>query len=517
MSVAAMTRYSHTSAKLLHELLASVDVAVPDSAAQVAITDLTLDSRAVTPGAAFLAIPGLRSHGATFATQAIANGARVVLWEPTPGVAAPQAAPQVAEDAVVLAVPNLSSLVGRIADKFFDSPSAQMKVVGVTGTNGKTTSAYLIPAALAQLGRSAGYAGTLGFGRIENLQHSAHTTADCVTVHRQLAAMRDDGDKYVGMEVSSHALHQGRIDGVQLHSALFTNLTRDHLDYHGTVEAYGAAKELLFYRQGLQHCVINAGDAFGRELIGRLMQSVAHARVTSFATSATYRHLGDRQLFATRIEHVAAGLRIDFDGSWGSGQIDSRLIGAFNAENILGVLAVLLGMDVPLLQAVQALSQCTAPPGRMETLSIAQKPVVVIDYAHTPDALGKALQTARSHTQGRLLCVFGCGGDRDAGKRPLMGTIAEQYADAVILTDDNPRMEDGGAIVSDILQGFDHPHRALIERDRATAIARAISMSAASDLVLIAGKGHEDYQIIGRNVKKFSDRATALKCLGASA
>jgi UDP-N-acetylmuramoyl-L-alanyl-D-glutamate--2,6-diaminopimelate ligase len=460
----------------------------------------------------FIALPGLRNHGLAFATQAIANGAVAVLYEPTPTMPAPEVSSNVA----LLAVPNLTQIIGALADRFFASPSATMQVVGVTGTNGKTTSAYLLPAALAKLGRSAGYAGTLGFGHINALTDSEHTTADCITVHRQLAAMRDAGDVCVGMEVSSHALDQGRIDGVRLHTALFTNLTRDHLDYHGTLEAYGAAKERLFHRKELQHCVINAGDAFGRDMIARLMKQGARAPVTAFATTDAYRKLGDRQLFATYIEPAATGLRIAFDGSWDAGVICSRLIGTFNAENLLGVLAVLLGLNVPLARAIQALEQCSAPPGRMETLAVAQKPMVVIDYAHTPDALGKALQTARVHSKGRLICVFGCGGDRDAGKRPLMGAIAEQHADVVVLTDDNPRMEAADAIVADILQGFDRPQAVLVEHDRAKAIAHAIAASGVNDLVLIAGKGHEDYQIIGRNVKHFNDREVALACLERS-
>jgi UDP-N-acetylmuramoyl-L-alanyl-D-glutamate--2,6-diaminopimelate ligase len=504
-------KYKHSNdahTKSLSWLLKDV-VAAPHVVPDINVADITFDSRAVTPGGAFIAVPGLRTHGLAFASQAIAMGASAILYEPTDNVQVPTAT----ADLAVLAIPGLGKSIGAIADRFFNSPSAAMQVIGVTGTNGKTTSAYLLPAALAALGRSAGYAGTLGYGRINALKVSEHTTADCITVHRQLAAMRDAGDAYVAMEVSSHALDQGRIDGVSLHSALFTNLTRDHLDYHGTFAAYGAAKERLFYRAGLQHRIINAGDAFGREMMERLQKVNPRTQVTAFATTAAYRELGHKQLFATQIAPAATGLRIAFDGSWGPGQLTSHLIGTFNAENLLGVLAVLLGLEISLSQAVQALEHCTAPPGRMETLAVAHKPTVVIDYAHTPDALSKALQTARAHTRGRLFCVFGCGGDRDAGKRPLMGAIAEQYADVVVLTDDNPRMEDAGAIVADIQQGLDKPEAAIVERDRAKAIARAINSSGEGDLVLIAGKGHEDYQIIGRNVKRFSDREVALTCL----
>jgi len=510
MQINAMKSHHTQITKSLRQLLDGLHASdVPD----IFVSDITLDSRAVTAGALFIAVPGLRNHGLDFAAQAIANGAAAILCEPTADTEAPQGDANV----VVVAVPNLTHMVGKLADRFFDSPSAAMQIIGVTGTNGKTTSAYLLPAALVKLGRLSGYAGTLGYGHIDALKDSERTTADCITVHRQLATMRDAGDIYVGMEVSSHALDQARIDGVRVHSALFTNLTRDHLDYHGTLAAYGAAKERLFHREELQSCVINAGDDFGRDMIERLLSQPVHAPVTAFASSEIARQLGDRQLFATAIEPVANGLRIAFDGSWGPGVLRSRLIGSFNAENLLGVLAVLLGLDVPVADAVRALEQCAAPPGRMETLTAPNKPVVVIDYAHTPDALSKALITARSHSRGRLVCVFGCGGDRDAGKRPLMGAIAEQHADVVVLTDDNPRMEDGSAIIADILQGADKPQIMLVERDRAKAIAQAIAMCGPDDLVIVAGKGHEDYQIVGRNVKHFSDREIALRCLERSA
>src|SRR5712671_3338593 len=289
MSAVAM-HVNHTpTAKSLVKVLDGVAGAASD----MYISDLTLDSRAVTPGSMFIAIQGLKDHGLNHAAEAIANGARVILFEP----AANTVVPKSNEAVSVIAVPQLGKLLGGIADRFFDSPSASLRIAGVTGTNGKTTSAYLLPAALARLGLPSAYAGTLGYGHIDALQTSAHTTPDCITVHRQLASMRDAGDLCVGMEISSHALDQDRINGVRLHSALFTNLTRDHLDYHGTLEAYGAAKESLFYRAGLQYCAINAGDAFGRQMIARLLQHSARAPLTAYATDDANRRLGDRQLF----------------------------------------------------------------------------------------------------------------------------------------------------------------------------------------------------------------------------
>ncbi|MBC7983438.1 MAG: UDP-N-acetylmuramoyl-L-alanyl-D-glutamate--2,6-diaminopimelate ligase [Candidatus Obscuribacterales bacterium] len=472
------------------------------------VDDITLDSRAVRAGSVFFALPGMRSHGVAFAAQAVTNNAVAILWEPAPSIDSP---PSLANTRS-LAVPNLSRHIGAIADKFFGTPSAQLTIAGVTGTNGKTTSAFLIPAALGMLRQRAGFAGTLGYGAIDALQSSAHTTADCITVHRQLAAMRSERQTHVGMEVSSHALDQGRIDGVRMHTALFTNLTRDHLDYHGTIAAYGAAKEQLFYREGLQHAVVNVGDPFGRSLAERLLARAVRPKLTTYSVDRCDAS-GDAYLYATRIERAAHGLVIDIDGSWGPIQLHSRLIGLFNVENLLGVLAVLLGWEIPLVQAAHALEQCYAPPGRMETIALADRPTVVVDYAHSPDALSKALQTAREHCAGRLICVFGCGGERDAGKRPMMAAIAAQYADVVIVTDDNPRMEDPSSIVADILRGLPAPHSAIVERDRGLAITHALQIAKPSDLVLIAGKGHEDYQIIKRERLHFSDREVAQRLL----
>lgn len=492
----------------LRRLLAGLaDVAAPD----VTITDLCMDSREAVPGCLFLAMPGTQGHGLAFLPDARRNGATAVLWEPAPGIESP--APS--SDLLSIGVPGLKQLLGRIADRFFDNPSARMAVAGITGTNGKTTTAHLIASAMAAAGTPAAYAGTLGYGRPGKLQQSAHTTPDCVTVHRRLAELCEAGDRHVSMEVSSHALDQGRVDGVLFHTAVFTNLTRDHLDYHKTFSAYGAAKARLFATAGLDHAVINAGDGFGDELVRQL---AGRAAVTTYHVGS----LGEmapagHRLFARSVERgmaasPAAGLTIHFDGSWGAGLLRSPLVGDFNAENLLAALAVMLGWEIPLDRAVQALERCGAPPGRMEVVS-AHDPLVVVDYAHTPDALAKALQVLRQHTEGRVLCVFGCGGDRDRGKRPLMGAIAAELADEVFVTDDNPRREDPDLIVAEILAGMHGPHAAHIERNRADAIARAIASANGGDAVLIAGKGHEDYQIVGTTTLPFSDRDCALEAL----
>lgn len=497
----------HPRAKNLQALLAGLTTAQPPS---VDITDITLDSRAVRPGAAFAALPGTRTHGIGFAAQAVSAGARAILWEPTPGVAAPKVPASVA----LIAIPELTRLLGEIADRFFDAPSQTVRVLGVTGTNGKTTTAHVAAAAMQKLGTASAYAGTIGFGPVDALQDATHTTPDAITVHRQLAELRDGGTRFLGMEVSSHALDQQRVSGVRFDTAIFTNLTRDHLDYHGTFEAYGAAKARLLMWPGLKHAVINVDDAFGLELAAT--QARADAITVYSRSTELNQRLRDRNvrhLFARSATAGPNGLDIQIDGTWGAATLRARFVGDFNVENLLAVLAALLGMGIPLGAAVAVLEQCTAPPGRMEMLGGAGKPLAIVDYAHTPDALEKALLAVRKHRSGTLTCVFGCGGDRDPGKRPQMGAIAERLADRIVVTDDNPRTENGDAIVADIVKGLAHPQRAVIERDRAAAIARAIADSGAGDVVLIAGKGHEDYQIVGAEKRHFSDREVALHAL----
>lgn len=495
----------------LRALLAGVEIGSPrDVDVDIDITDLTLDSRSVRPGAAFVALPGLRTHGIGFAAQAASAGARAILWEPVEGVAAPKLPSALA----VVAIPHLSALIGALADRFFGAPSEAVRVVGVTGTNGKTTTAHLIASAAQQLGISSAYAGTLGFGRIGALESATHTTPDSITVHRQIAELRAAGVRCLGMEVSSHALDQKRVDSVRFETAVFTNLTRDHLDYHGTLDAYGAAKAKLFGWPGLKHAIVNARDAFGREILARNVRATAVTAYTRGPAQAQADRAGTRNLFARSAAPGSGGLRIEIDGSWGAATLQSRFVGDFNVENLLAALATLLGWNVPLHDAVAALERCDAPAGRMETLTAPGKPLVIVDYAHTPDALENVLAAARRHCSGKLMCVFGCGGDRDPGKRPLMGALAERLADRAIVTDDNPRTEDGDRIVADIVAGFADPQRAIVERDRQAAIRRAISEAAADDVVLIAGKGHEDYQIVGTERRHFSDREVALNALG---
>jgi UDP-N-acetylmuramoyl-L-alanyl-D-glutamate--2,6-diaminopimelate ligase len=466
----------------------------------IVVSDLTLDSQAATPGALFLASRGRRHHGLQFAPEAVKRGARTVLYEPEG--AGP--VPLFASSIFVAALPGLSARAGLIADRFFGAPSQRLTVAGITGTNGKTTCAWLLAQALQRCHRPAAYMGTLGAGMPPRVSPLRHTTPDAVTVHRQLAALLEAGAECVSMEVSSHALDQARVNGVRFHTAAFTNLTRDHLDYHGSMQAYGAAKARLLEWPGLAHRIINVDDAFGAQLAAQ--PSAAQLIVTSRAREAV-RPPGARFVRATRVQGEPIGLNIEVDSSWGSRALQMRLVGEFNVDNVLTVLAVLLAWDIPLSEAAAALERCRAARGRMEMFGgRGRSPLAIVDYAHTPDALANALRAARMHCRGQLRVVFGCGGDRDAGKRPLMGAIAAELADDIILTDDNPRSEDPRRILADIVAGIAMPAPLTVEHDRAAAIRLALTRCAPDDVVLVAGKGHEDYQIVGEERREFRDQ-----------
>ena len=484
-------------ARPLAELTAGLAIVPP----ALTVSDVTLDSRAVTPGALFLACRGRTHHGVRFAAEAVARGARAVLYE-ADGPQQPAAA--LGKDVFVAAVPQLTERAGLIAARFFGSPSQQLTVAGITGTNGKTTCAWLLAQALQYCGRPAGYIGTLGVGVPPQLTATPHTTSDAVTLQRQLAALRAQGAVCVGMEVSSHALDQSRVNGVRFHTAAFTNLTRDHLDYHGTMEAYGAAKARLFDWPGLAHRIINIDDAFGAALAAA--DSPVPLSVTTRSGSGPVPP-GARFVRASGVTPDTGGLFIEVDSSYGRAALPMRLMGEFNVDNALTVLAVLLAWDIPLGDAARGLSRCRAASGRMEMFGgRGRTPLAIVDYAHTPDALAKALRAARLHCRGQLRVVFGCGGDRDAGKRPLMGEVAAELADDIILTDDNPRTEDPARIVADIVAGIAQCAPLLVEHDRARAIRLGIERSGLDDVVLIAGKGHEDYQILGTTRRAFRDQ-----------
>jgi UDP-N-acetylmuramoyl-L-alanyl-D-glutamate--2,6-diaminopimelate ligase len=482
----------------------------PAALADRPVVDLGLDSRRIVPGALFFAVAGTKEHGLRHAAAAAAAGATLVAWEPAAGAGAPH----LPDSCAAFPVPGLRARLGELADRFFGEPSRRLQVIGITGTNGKTTCAQLVAGALEALGRRAGIIGTLGSGPVGRLAPSGLTTPDVIEVHRTLADLAGQGLRAAAMEVSSHALDQGRVDGVRYAVAGFTNLSRDHLDYHPGFEAYGESKARLFLEHAPAVSVINAGDPFGRALLARLpagRRSIAVGR-----RPADLPAMGERVLLAG-VAALENGLAVELEGSFGKATIHSRLVGDFNAENLALAFGMLLGLDVPARDAAAALGDVDAPAGRMQAFADTARGVLaVVDYAHTPDALGKALAALRLHCKGRLWCVFGCGGDRDRGKRPEMGRVAEQLADQIVITDDNPRSEDGGAIVTDILAGLADPAHARVERDRAAAIGLALAGARPGDVVLVAGKGHEEVQIVGAEQRPFSDRALVARLTGGA-
>ncbi len=465
------------------------------------VSGLQLDSRRVNRGDAFVALAGTRTHGITFAPAAVARGASVILAEP-PAPAVPGI------DAPVVWIEDLREQAGHLAARFHGWPSRAMTVIGVTGTNGKTSCVQMLAQALSLLGHRAATIGTLGSGVYGKLRQGERTTPDALSVQAMLDMFREAGVSHVAMEVSSHALEQRRVNGVEFDIAAFTNLTREHLDYHHSMQAYGQAKARLFAWPGLRAAVVNVDDAFGRGLAGGLPRELRRLRVSVGGDQA--------EVTAHAVKAHADGLDFTLRTPWGEAQVQSPLLGRFNVANLLLVAACLGVLGTSLARITDVLGRLDPVRGRMNRLGgTSHAPLLVVDYAHTPDALEQALANLRAHTRGALVCVFGCGGERDAGKRPDMGAIAERLADRVIVTDDNPRGEDGDAIVQQILAGMRHPGSAIVLRDRATAIRTALHDAGADDVVLIAGKGHETYQEAGGERRPFDDLEVARAALEA--
>jgi UDP-N-acetylmuramoyl-L-alanyl-D-glutamate--2,6-diaminopimelate ligase len=482
-----------THGRMLGEILG----ADAGSFARLPVTDLTLDSREIVPGAAFVALEGAKEHGLRYAADALARGAAVVLYEPSAVYADPPSPS--------LAVPKLKARLGELAHAFF-ALRPEPALIGVTGTNGKTTVAYLTAQALAAPQRACGYIGTLGYGVPPKLTRHALTTPDTLTLHREIAAMRSPR---VALEVSSHALAQNRIAGLKVRTAVFTNLTRDHLDEHGDIATYGRVKARLFQLPELEHAVLNVDDPFGASLAANLAHGCEVIRTS-------VRSARGADLSARLKRADLDGLDLEISGRFGTARLASKLIGDFNAENLLGALGAVLAEGVPIRDACAALASAVAAPGRMDVLGGSpDNPWVVIDYAHTPDALQRALKTLEALGPRKIICVFGCGGDRDRGKRQLMGGVAAGVADRIVLTDDNPRNEDPAAIVRDIRAGIGDHADVVTIHDRRTAIRAALEHAQPGDVVLVAGKGHETEQIQGSERRPFDDRAVALELLGS--
>lgn len=492
-------------------------------AEDVSVFGLSHDSRLVKPGDAFFAYKGTWNDGRLYIEDALNKGAAAVIADEQEMVHLLMSK----EDFEALAegygkplvwIPRLGQRLGDLAEQFYGNPSEQINMTGVTGTNGKTTATLLIAGAWRALGEASGVIGTLGAGPYNGeLQSLNNTTPDSILLSKILASFVTRSIDHVAMEVSSHSLVQGRVNGLKFQTAVFTNLTHDHLDYHKTFEAYGDAKRRLFTWPGLEHAIVNVDDPFGQALLNDLYAAKV---VVGYSTKAEIGELGKKldHVITVRSANLSLkGIYAEIDTSWGRAVLRSPLIGEFNLSNCLAAVAVLCVQGVTLEAAVRAVGGVQEVNGRMQCFGGGKEPLVVVDYAHTPDALEQVLKALRASCKGKLWCVFGCGGDRDKEKRPKMGAIAEQYADTVILTNDNPRYEDPLVIIQDILAGMSQPQQALVSLDREEAIREAVTAASLQDVVLVAGKGHEQTQqmkVHGQlKSTRFCDVQTAKKAL----
>jgi UDP-N-acetylmuramoyl-L-alanyl-D-glutamate--2,6-diaminopimelate ligase len=472
------------------------------------INGLTLDSRDVKAGGLFVALPGHKVDGRVFIPQAIQAGAAAIL------IHTDNSDEHGRVDRLQYTVPlvyfsQLSRQLSAVAAQFYLPNSQSLSLIGITGTNGKTSVSQIIAQIVHLLGHQAAVMGTLGNGLWGQLVDSGNTTADAVTVMRQLGEFVAQGAELCAMEVSSHGLVQGRVEAAPFNIVVFTNLSRDHLDYHGDMDNYAAAKKRLFQFPSVQHGVINLDDTVGAKWLTEL----ANQKNKSFSIQANT----TADFYCDAIQYHDAGVTAtlhftDIDsGRPRSGTLSSPLLGAFNLSNLVAAISVLYLQGMAMASILAVLPQLIPVAGRMERFSSVNKATLVVDYAHTPDAIEQALKALKLHCKGTLWCVFGCGGDRDKGKRALMAQAAEQYADKVMITSDNARSEDPQAIIDDILQGISQPQNVLTEVDRIQAITHVVSLAQADDIVLLAGKGHETYQEVAGERIDYDERALAFK------
>lgn len=493
------------------ELLAKFDIDAPD----IMVDELVLDSREVAVHTAFVAVIGHQRDGRDFIPQAISLGARIILAETTEALEHGRLSMR--EQTVIIAFYQLNSRLSELAAAFYQYPAEHMQVIAVTGTNGKTSTVNLI----AQLGQMGGCqsasVGTLGVQRCAQAARQSwsteavNTTPDAIKLQRNMAQLSQQGVALVALEASSHALVQGRLAALKTDAAVFTNLTRDHLDYHGDMTAYAEAKRLLLSQPGLKTLIVNFDDP---ESANWLKVAPSQLDITACSVGNTdVKSSGKKFCLATEIEYTTAGCKFLLISSWGSISISTPLLGQFNIANVLAALACHLSAGVELEVLARYCRELVPVPGRMQVFSNSTGANVVVDYAHTPDALAQTLQALRMHCRQQLWCVFGCGGDRDPGKRPLMGEIAEQGADQVVLTNDNSRTESPNKIIKNILSGCQHPEQIHVQLNRKRAIQWALMRAKQDDLVLVAGKGHENYQIIGEQRLQYDERAYVEKLL----
>ncbi|MDD1614269.1 MAG: UDP-N-acetylmuramoyl-L-alanyl-D-glutamate--2,6-diaminopimelate ligase [Methylococcaceae bacterium] len=479
-----------------------------EAAEDVLVTGLALHSREVIKGSVFIALAGARQHGLIHVAQALEMGACAVVFDPAGG------SQQIAEkinNVPIIAVDDLGLKLGDIAARYYGNPSGFMAVIGITGTNGKTSCSQF----LSQMLDGCGIIGTLGWGEWGKLNKTLNTTPDALETQRILAELLKDNKKIVAMEVSSHGLEQGRVNGVTFKGAVFTNISRDHLDYHGTMDAYLQAKLTLLNKPGLAFVVVNIDDFYSDQIVAAVPEAVV-----IWGISVQGKTLASCEcVSAENILHKVDGIEFDVHWRGDSQRVKVPLYGDFNTENVLTVLAVMLAMGVSMPEAVKKLEFIEPVTGRMERFGGDEQPLIFVDYAHTPDALDKVLSSLRKHCQQALWVVFGCGGNRDKGKRPQMGRIAEQWADHVIITDDNPRFENGLDIVDDILAGCSDPidrdpfSKVEVIQNREQAIQKVIARAADKDCIVVAGKGHEHYQEINGVQIAFSDSRVVIDAL----
>lgn len=468
------------------------------------ITGLTLDSRAVVTGNVFIALAGSKQHGLSHAKQAETQGACAIIFDPAGG--GRELVDDFQGNVPLIAVDNLGLALGDIAARFYGDPSLSMTVIGITGTNGKTSCSQF----LSQVLDDCGVIGTLGWGEWGKLHKTLNTTPDALAIQHMFAMLLTSGKKAVAMEVSSHGLEQGRVNGVRFNGAVFTNISRDHLDYHGSMQAYLDAKLALLQVPDLAFVVVNLDDAYSEQILAAVPATVQVWGITKTSHTLSTVH---EQIVAENIVNKLDG--IEFTVRWRNEAhaVAIPLYGDFNVENVLCVLAVMLALGLPLTVATKKLARLQPVVGRMQQFGGGAQPLIFVDYAHTPDALDKVLASVKKHCQQDLWVVFGCGGNRDAGKRPEMGACAEHWANHVIVTDDNPRFENGLDIIEAILAGCKNSHKIEVIQNREQAIQRAISGAVAGDCIVVAGKGHEDYQEINGERVPFSDSDCVLNAL----
>ncbi len=487
----------------LGELIAPWCDISTSEAAHIAVCDLQLDSRQVRPQSIFVAIKGHASDGRAFIPAAVEKGASAVLAQ-ADDKHLHGTIDRTYPHTPIIYIEKLNRCLSALALRRYPLTSNQL--IAVTGTNGKTTITQLIAQWLELVDKKAAVMGTTGNGFLSDLQPAVNTTGSAIDIAQTLSHLQDCGAQYTALEVSSHGLVQGRVSALPFKVGLFSNLSRDHLDYHGSMQEYAKAKMSLFTEHHCQQAVINLDDKVGLEWATHLREVIG--------VSLTEPHPKlESQVYATSVEYSEQGISLSFSGCFGDGTLTAPLIGQFNASNLLMALTSLMALGFNKSQLLACATQLKPVIGRMELFQAPSKAKVVIDYAHTPDALEKALSALRVHCQGQLWVIFGCGGDRDRGKRPMMAEIAERLADRTILTDDNPRSESPAAIIEDMKQGLNAPHKAVVEHNRFRALAFALEQASENDIVLLAGKGHEDYQVIGNQTVHYSDRESAAQLL----